>query len=35
VPAPDDVSSAIGPLCVEQALNIIVEYVMKKDAEVL
>ena len=32
---PRDVSRAIEPLCVEQALNVIVEYVMKKDAEVL
>jgi hypothetical protein len=30
-----DVSSAIELRCVEQALNVIVEYVMKKDAEVL
>jgi hypothetical protein len=35
MPVPGDVSSAIGPFCVEQALNIIVEYVMKKDVEVL
>ena len=35
MPVPGDVSSAIGPFCVEQALNIIVEYVMKKDAEFL
>ncbi len=32
---PRDVSSAIEPRCVEQALNVIFEYVMKKDAEVL
>jgi hypothetical protein len=32
---PKDVSSAIEPRCVEQALNVIVEYVMKKDTEVL
>lgn len=30
-----DVSSAIEPRCVEQALNVSVEYVMKKDAEVI
>jgi hypothetical protein len=35
VPAPGDISSTIGLFCVEQALNIIVEYVMKKDAEFL
>ncbi|MGD0279849.1 MAG: M28 family peptidase [Smithella sp.] len=29
-----DFSSAIEPRCVEQALNVIVEYVQKKDAEV-
>lgn len=29
-----DLSNAIEPRCVEQALNVIVEYVMKKDAEV-
>jgi len=30
-----DVAGAIQPRCVEQALNVIVEYVQKKDAEVL
>ncbi len=29
-----DLSNAIEPRCVEQALNVIVEYVMKKDAEI-